>query len=126
MYQPQSQLLVEAVKYWRFTSFLVTALISPVGVELERKAIEQGFLIVKESEGTYQKPPKMEENESKAVMEDFKNPQNWGKMNQKPPKMGENDEETPNDKQKPPFPTMLYKNVYDAICLNPKIKYQLP
>ena len=88
MYQPQSQLLVEAVKYWRFTSFLVTALISPVGVELERKAIEQGFLIVKESEGTYQKPPKMEENESKTVMEDFKNPQKWGNMNQPPPKNG--------------------------------------
>ena len=77
MYPPLSQPLVETVKYWRFTSFLVTALISPVGAELERKAIEQVFLIVKESEGTYQKPPKMEENESKAVMEDF-NPQKIG------------------------------------------------
>ena len=27
------------------------------------------------------------------------------------------------DNQKPSFPTILYKNVYDAICLNPKIKY---
>ena len=25
--------------------------------------------------------------------------------------------------QKPPFPTILYKNVYDAICMNPIIKY---
>ena len=53
-------------------------------------------------------------------MEDFKNPQIWGKTKQKPPILGENDGQT---NQKPPFPTMLYKNVYDAICLNPKIKY---
>ena len=72
------------------TAFLVTERISPVGAELERKAIEQGFLVVKESEVGYQKPSKMEENESKTVMEDFKNPQKWGKMNQKPPILGEN------------------------------------
>ena len=83
---------------------------------MERKAIEQGFLVVKESEVSYQKPSSMTENESETVMEEFKNPQNWGKMNQKPPKLGENE-------QKPPFPTILYKNVYDAICMNPKIKY---
>ena len=35
---------------------------------------------------------------------------------QPPPELGENG-------QKPPFPTILYKNVYDAICMNPKIKY---
>ena len=72
------------------TAFLVTERISPVGVELERKAIEQGFLIVKESEGTYQKPPKMEENESKTVMEETKNLQKWRKMNQKLPTMSKN------------------------------------
>ena len=77
------------------TAFLVTERISSVGKELEQKAIEQGFLVVKESDVDYQKPSKMRENESKT----FK------------------------DNQKPSFPTILYKNVYDAICLNPKIKY---
>ena len=35
-------------------------------------------------------PPKMGENESKAVMEDFNPPQNWEKMNQKLPTMSKN------------------------------------
>ena len=48
----------------------------------------------------------MTENESETSMEEFKNPQFLGKMN-----------------KKPPFPTILYKNVYNAICMNPKIKY---
>ena len=39
------------------TAFLVTERISSIGAELERKAIEQGFLVVKESEVAYQKPP---------------------------------------------------------------------
>ena len=98
------------------TAFLVTERISSIGAELERKAIEQGFLVVKESEVSYQKPSSLTGNESETSMEGLKNPQNWGKMNQKPPKLGENE-------QKPPFPTILYKNVYDAICMNPKIKY---
>ena len=63
------------------TAFLVTERISSIGAELERKAIEQGFLVVKESEVSYQKPSSMTENESETVMEEFKNPQNWGKMN---------------------------------------------
>ena len=42
--------------------------------------------------------------------------QNLHRGIQKPPELGENG-------QKPPFPTILYKNVYDAICMNPKIKY---
>lgn len=77
------------------TAFLVTERISSVGKELEQKAIEQGFLMLKEPDIEYQKPSKMGENESKTFKE-F---------------------------QKPSFPTILYKNVYDAICLNPKIKY---
>ena len=44
-------------------------------------------------------------------------------MNQKPPKMEENESKNSINEQKPPFPTILYKNVYEAICLNPKIKY---
>ena len=71
---------------------------------------------MKESEVSYQKPSSLTGNESETSMEELKNPKNWGKMNQKPPKLGENE-------QKPPFPTILYKNVYDAICMNPKIKY---
>ena len=63
------------------TAFLVTERISSIGAELERKAIKQGFLVVKESEVSYQKPSSMTENESETVMEEFKNPQNWGKMN---------------------------------------------
>ena len=37
--------------------------------------------------------------------------------------MEENESKTSNIEQKPPFPIKLYKNVYEAICLNPKIKY---
>lgn len=95
------------------TAFLVIERISPIGVELEKKAIEQGFLISKE----------VEENDSKNSTKEYKNLQKWRKMNQNPPKMEENEPETSTEKQKPSFPTMLYKNVYEAICLNPKIKY---
>ena len=91
------------------TAFLVTERISSVGKELEQKAIEQGFLVVKESDVDYQKPSKMGENEKT--------------NSQKPSKMRENESKTFKDNQKPSFPTILYRNVYDAICLNPKIKY---
>ena len=64
---------------------------------------------MKESDAEYQKPSKMGENEKTD--------------SQKPSKMGENESKTFKDNQKPSFPTILYKNVYDAICLNPKIKY---
>ena len=77
------------------TAFLVTERISSVGKELEQKAIEQGFLVVKEPDIEYQKPSKMEENEYSSHR----------------------------DELKIPYPTILYKNVYEMICLNPKIKY---
>lgn len=42
---------------------------------------------------------------------------------QKPPKMEENEYPSHKDNLKIPFSTILYKNVYEMICLNPKIKY---
>ena len=91
------------------TAFMVTERISSIGKELERKAVEQGFLMLKEPDIEYQKPPILGENEKGGF--------------QKPSKMGENELKTFKENQKPSFPTILYKNVYDAICLNPKIKY---
>ena len=44
---------------------------------MERKAIEQGFLVVKESEVGYQKPSSMTENDLKTVI--LKTPKNGGK-----------------------------------------------
>ena len=95
------------------TAFLVTERISSIGAELERKAIEQGFLVVKESEVSYQKPSSMTENESETVIND----------SQKPSSMTENESKTVISEKKPSFQTTLIKNVYEAICLNPKIKY---
>ena len=62
---------------------------------MKRKAIEQRFLVVKESEVSYQKPSSLTGNESETVISE----------------------------KKPSFQTTLIKNVYEAICLNPKIKY---
>lgn len=44
------------------TAFLVTERISPVGAELERRAIEQGFILSKTVTVDNQKPSKMTEN----------------------------------------------------------------
>ena len=93
--------------------FLVFRRFLPTGAELERKAIEQGFLVVKESEVSYQKPSSMTENESETVIND----------SQKPSSMTENESKTVISEKKPSFQTTLIKNVYEAICLNPKIKY---
>ena len=75
--------------------FLVFRRFLPTGAELKRKAIEQRFLVVKESEVSYQKPSSLTGNESETVISE----------------------------KKPSFQTTLIKNVYEAICLNPKIKY---
>ena len=84
------------------TAFLAIEKISNVGLELERKAIELGFLIDKG----------MKENESKTLI-----------SGQKPSEMKENESKTFISGQKPSFPTDLYKNVHLAIVHNPKIKY---
>ena len=55
----------------------------------------------------------MTENESETVIND----------SQKPSSMTENESKTVISEKKPSFQTTLIKNVYEAICLNPKIKY---
>lgn len=84
------------------TAFLVTEHISPVGAELEKKAIEQGFVIPKTVIESAKKPSTMTENGGN---------------------MTENESKTAIVSQKPSFPTPLVKNVYQALCLNPKVKY---
>ena len=84
------------------TAFMVTEHISPVGAELEKKAIEQGFVIPKTLIESAKKPSIMTENGIGVT---------------------ENESKTAIVSQKPSFPTPLVKNVYQALCLNPKVKY---
>lgn len=90
------------------TAFLVKERISPRGIEARRNAIEQGYLV----EENGQKPSQVEENSSKADI-----------GGEKPPKMAENNMETAKNGGKVPIPIMSFKNVYDAIKLNRKMKY---
>lgn len=95
------------------TAFLVIERISPIGKEMEKRAYEQGYLMLKESGKDYQKPSSILEKEPKTVIKNI----------QEPSEMTENDSKTVIIEQKPSFPTALIKNVYELICINPKIKY---
>ncbi len=69
--------------------------------------------------GNVQKYPKMGENEGKKTQKPAEMGENVKENIQKPSKMRENDE---GNGQKPAFPTLTIRNVYELICLNPKIK----
>jgi len=84
------------------TAFLVKENLSLKGIEAKKNAIEQGYM-VEENGG---KP-------SQINIDDL----------QKQPKIAENDEKTATNGGNAPFPIMSFKNVYDAIKLNRKIKY---
>lgn len=67
-------------------------------------------------EGFSQKYSYMSKNDEQKPADLREN--NEGKV-QKPAKMRENNE---GNAQKPTFPTLTIRNVYELICLNPKIK----
>lgn len=87
------------------TAFLVKEHISPKGMEARQYAIEQGFL--------------MAENEGKqpVIAENMK--ENGGKSSE----MAENETKSASNGGKVPIPIQSFKNVYEAIKFNRKIKY---
>lgn len=84
------------------TAFLVKENLSLKGIEAKKNAIEQGYMV--------------EENGGKPSQINIDGLQ-------KQPKIAENDEKTATNGGNAPFPIMSFKNVYDAIKLNRKIKY---